>query len=85
MHIEIRDAELCPRYAGLVMDGMRVGPSPAWMQRRLEAAGMRPLNNIVDITNYVLLEMGHPLHAFDFERLRGGQHRGVARRGRARR
>ncbi len=71
--IEIRDAELCPRYVGLVMDGIRVAPSPPWMQRRLEAAGMRPLNNIVDITNYVLLEMGHPLHAFDFGRLRGGR------------
>ncbi len=53
------------------MDGIRVAPSPAWMQRRLEAAGMRPLNNLVDITNYVLLELGHPLHAFDFLRLRG--------------
>ena len=71
--IEIADPELCPRYAGLVMDGVKVGPSPEWMQRRLEAAGMRPLNNVVDITNYVLLEMGHPLHAFDFDILRGGK------------
>jgi phenylalanyl-tRNA synthetase beta chain len=71
--IEIRDPELCPRYVGLVMDGLRVGHSPEWMQRRLEAAGMRPLNNIVDITNYVLLELGHPLHAFDFNLLRGGR------------
>ena len=71
--IEIADPELCPRYTGLVMDGVTVGPSPEWMQRRLEAAGMRPLNNIVDITNYVLLEMGHPMHAFDFDRLRGGK------------
>lgn len=70
--IEIKDRELCPRYVGLVMDGVTVAPSPEWMQRRLEAAGMRPLNNIVDITNYVLLEMGHPLHAFDFDVLRGG-------------
>jgi phenylalanyl-tRNA synthetase beta chain len=71
--IEILDPDLCPRYAGLVMDGVTVAPSPDWMQRRLEAAGMRPLNNIVDITNYVLLEMGHPLHAFDFEILHGGR------------
>ena len=65
--------DLCPRYAGLVMDGIRIEPSPQWMQKRLEAAGMRPLNNIVDISNYVLLEMGHPLHAFDFDVLRQGK------------
>jgi len=71
--IEIRDSDLCPRYVGLVLDGIRVAPSPAWMQRRLEDSGMRPVNNIVDITNYVLLERGHPLHAFDFDLLRGGR------------
>ncbi len=71
--VEIRDPDLCPRYTGLVLDGVKVGASPEWMQRRLEAAGMRPVNNIVDITNYVLLEMGHPLHAFDYERLRDGR------------
>ena len=71
--IEIRDPEACPRYAGIVLEGISVGPSPPWMQRRLESCGMRPLNNIVDITNYVLLEMGHPLHAFDFKRLEGGE------------
>jgi phenylalanyl-tRNA synthetase beta chain len=71
--IEIRDADLCPRYVGLVLTGVRTGPSPEWMQRRLEEAGMRPVNNIVDITNYVLLEMGHPLHAFDFRLLRQGR------------
>jgi phenylalanyl-tRNA synthetase beta chain len=71
--IEIRDNDLCPRYVGLVMDGVRIGDSPRWMQQRIEAAGMRPLNNIVDITNYVLLEMGHPLHAFDFDILRQGK------------
>jgi phenylalanyl-tRNA synthetase beta chain len=71
--IEIQDPGLCPRYVGLVMDGVRVAPSPEWMQRRLESCGMRPLNNIVDITNYVLLEMGHPLHAFDFHRLKQGK------------
>ncbi len=72
-NIEIRDEELCPRYVGLVLDGIQIGASPQWMQKRLEAAGMRPLNNIVDITNYVLLEMGHPLHAFDFDVLRQGK------------
>ncbi len=73
--IEIRDADLCPRYVGIVMDGIRIEPSPQWMQKRLEAAGMRPLNNIVDISNYVLLEMGHPLHTFDFDVLRQRKNR----------
>lgn len=71
--IEIRDPQLCPRYCGLVLDGVRVESSPGWMQKRLEACGMRPINNIVDITNYVLLEIGHPLHAFDFDLLNGGR------------
>lgn len=71
--IEIRDPQLCPRYSGLVLDGIRVASSPAWMQKRLEACGMRPINSIVDITNYVLLEVGHPLHAFDFDLLSGGR------------
>jgi phenylalanyl-tRNA synthetase beta chain len=71
--IEIWDEDLCPRYVGLVLDGIKVGVSPDWMRRRLEAAGMRPLNNVVDITNYVLLEMGHPLHAFDYDVLRQGK------------
>ncbi len=71
--IEIRDPQLCPRYCGLVLDGIRVESSPGWMQKRLDACGMRPINNIVDITNYVLLETGHPLHAFDFDLLSGGR------------
>ena len=71
--ILIKDPDLCPRYVALVLDGIQVGSSPRWMQKRLEAAGMRPLNNIVDITNYVLLELGHPLHAFDYDRLRRGK------------
>ena len=71
--VEILDPDLCPRYVGLVLDGIRVEASPPWMQRRLDASGMRPVNNIVDITNYVLLEMGHPLHAFDFEQLQQGK------------
>jgi phenylalanyl-tRNA synthetase beta chain len=71
--VEIADPDLCPRYLGVVLDQIRVKPSPCWMQQRLESAGVRPVNNIVDATNYVLLEMGHPLHAFDFARLRRGK------------
>ena len=63
---------LCPRYAASVAD-VTVGPSPAWMAARLEAAGIRPINNIVDVTNYVLIELGHPMHAFDLDRLAGGE------------
>ena len=60
-----------PRYAARVIENIKIGPSPAWMQNSLIAAGMRPINNIVDITNYVMLEVGHPLHAFDYELLAG--------------
>jgi phenylalanyl-tRNA synthetase beta chain len=61
--------EQCPRYAALKMTGVRVAPSPVWMRRRLELCGMRGLNNVVDATNYVMLEMGQPLHAFDLDRI----------------
>jgi phenylalanyl-tRNA synthetase beta chain len=70
--IVIDAPDLCPRYAGAVAD-VRVGPSPEWMQTRLRAAGVRPTSNVVDITNYVLVELGQPMHAFDERRLRGGQ------------
>ena len=70
--IVIEDADLCPRYAGGVAD-VRVEPSPAWMQTRLQAAGVRPVSNIVDVTNYVLLELGQPMHAFDLAKLAGAQ------------
>ena len=70
--IVIENNELCPRYAGAVAD-VKVGPSPDWMQARLRAAGVRPISNIVDITNYVLIELGQPMHAFDLARLGGGQ------------
>jgi len=69
--VSIEDPELCSRYIGGVITGVKVGPSPDWMQRRLRAAGVRPINNIVDITNYVLLEYAQPLHAFDLARLSG--------------
>jgi len=68
--LEIADPDLCPRYSAAFICGVRVGPSPFWMQMRLLRAGMRPINNIVDITNYVMLELGQPLHAFDYHVLR---------------
>ena len=70
--VVIENPELCPRYAGAVAD-VTIGPSPGWMQARLQAAGVRPISNIVDVTNYVLLEMGQPMHAFDFTKLAGAQ------------
>jgi phenylalanyl-tRNA synthetase beta chain len=63
--VRIEAPELCHRYTVRVIDGVRVAPSPAWMQARLRAAGLRPISNVVDVTNYVLWELGHPLHAFD--------------------
>lgn len=69
--VEIRDADLCPRYAGRVVTGVTVGESPAWLKDRLTAIGLRPRNNIVDVTNLVLMECGHPLHAFDLDTLAG--------------
>ena len=78
--IEISDPDLCARYCGRVVRGVRVGPSPAWLAKRLEAIGQRAINNVADATNYVLMELGHPLHAFDLARLR--QQRIVVRRAR---
>ena len=71
--VTILDPIHCPRYAARLMTGLTVAPSPFWMRRRLQLAGLRAINNLVDVTNYVLLEFGQPLHAFDFERLRGGE------------
>jgi phenylalanyl-tRNA synthetase beta chain len=70
--VDLRDPDLCPRYCAQVFD-VRVGPSPPWLVERLEAAGVRSINNIVDVTNYVMLEIGQPMHAFDLERLAGGR------------
>ncbi|MFE4106884.1 phenylalanine--tRNA ligase subunit beta [Almyronema epifaneia] len=67
--IDLPDAKACPIYIGTVVEQVKIGPSPVWLQRRLEASGTRSINNIVDITNYVLLEWGQPLHAFDRDRL----------------
>jgi phenylalanyl-tRNA synthetase beta chain len=69
--VTIEDPDLCSRYIGAVIKGVKVAPSPDWLQRRLRACGVRPINNIVDITNYVLLEYAQPLHAFDLSKLTG--------------
>jgi phenylalanyl-tRNA synthetase beta chain len=69
--VEIKDADLCPRYAARLVRGVKIGPSPDWLTKRLETIGQRPINNVADITNYVLHELGQPLHAFDFEKLGG--------------
>jgi phenylalanyl-tRNA synthetase beta chain len=71
--VEIQAGDLCPHYTARVLKNVKVGPSPAWMQRALQAVGVHPINNVVDVTNYVLFEMGQPLHAFDFEKLSGGK------------
>lgn len=71
--VTIEEPGMCPRYAARLVRGVKIGPSPDWMVRRLESVGQRSINNVVDVTNYVLMELGHPLHAFDFRLLRGGR------------
>ncbi len=71
IQVSVEHAEACPRYVGLSLSGIKVGPSPEWMQNRLRAIGIGPINNIVDITNYVLHETGQPLHAFDADKIVG--------------
>jgi phenylalanyl-tRNA synthetase beta chain len=71
--VEVDDFEGCPRYIGRLFENVRIEPSPLWLKSRLLAAGMRPISNVVDITNYVMLALGNPLHAFDFETLGGGK------------
>lgn len=80
--VEISDPSLCPRYAARVIRDVTIGPSPPWLQQRLRASGLRPINNVVDVTNFVLMELGHPLHAFDYEKL--AENRIVVRRARSR-
>jgi phenylalanyl-tRNA synthetase beta chain len=69
--VRVDDPELCPRYTARVIQGVKIGPSPQWLQSRLELCGVRSINNVVDATNYVLLELGQPLHAFDYDQLAG--------------
>lgn len=71
--VKIIDADFCPRYTARMINNVKIGPSPVWMKTRLEAAGLRAINNIVDVTNFVMLEMGQPLHAFDFRFLEKGK------------
>ncbi|NJD67863.1 MAG: phenylalanine--tRNA ligase subunit beta [Candidatus Methylomirabilota bacterium] len=70
VQVDILTPDLCPRYSATAVHGVSVGPSPSWLQRRLMAAGVRPINNVVDVTNYVMLEYGQPLHAFDYDTIR---------------
>ncbi len=71
--VAVMDADLCPRYAARVVKNIRIGPSPLWLRAYLHGAGMRSINNIVDITNFVMLETGHPMHAFDLAKVKGRQ------------
>jgi len=71
--VKIIDSDLCPRYTARIIKNVKIGPSPVWIKARLEAAGLRAINNIVDVTNFVMLEMGQPLHAFDFRFLEEGR------------
>jgi phenylalanyl-tRNA synthetase beta chain len=71
--IELVAPDGAPKYYGLTLDNIKVAPSPEWLQKALRAAGVRPINNVVDITNFILHETGHPLHAFDLEKVEGGQ------------
>jgi phenylalanyl-tRNA synthetase beta chain len=71
--VDIVDPDLCPRYCASLVTGIKIAPSPSWLQQRLNSCGMRPINNVVDVTNYVMLEYGQPLHAFDYHKLKGRQ------------
>ena len=71
--VEVKDAKLCPRYCAKVVKNVKIAPSPEWMQRRLSACGIRPINNLVDITNYVMEEFGQPMHAYDLSTIKGNK------------
>ena len=72
IQVDIDDADLCRRYVARLLKNVKIGPAPAWIQQRLRAAGVRPISNVVDVTNYVMMEMGQPLHAFDYDKLQDG-------------
>ena len=74
----VEEADLCPRFTARVVTGVKVGESPWWLRKRLETIGVRPISNVVDVTNYVMFECGQPLHAYDLDRL--AEHRLVVRR-----
>ena len=71
--VEVRDADGAPRYSGITLRGVKVAPSPEWLQSKLQSIGLRPINNIVDISNFILFELGQPLHTFDADKIRGGK------------
>ncbi len=73
MPIEVLDTEGAPRYTGITVEGVKVGPSPQWLQERLLSVGLRPINSVVDISNFILMELGQPLHTFDADKVRGGK------------
>lgn len=79
--VTIEAGDLCPEYTARIVTGVKIGPSPAWLAKRLTTLGIRPVNNVVDVTNYVMMECGQPLHAFDFDKLKGN--RIIVRRARA--
>jgi phenylalanyl-tRNA synthetase beta chain len=73
LKVEVKESDLCPRYAGRAMTNVKVAPSPEWLKKRLEGIGVKSINNIVDVTNYVMHELGQPLHAFDVSQIKGGK------------
>ena len=72
IRVTVEEPDLCPRYTGITLRGVRVGESPEWLQNRLRSVGLRPINNVVDVTNFVMMEVGQPLHAFDADQIEGG-------------
>ena len=68
--VSVADPDLCHRYTASLIQGLKIGPSPQWLQDRLARAGLRPISNVVDVTNYVMLEFNQPLHAFDLDKVR---------------
>ena len=73
LYVDVKDTDLCSRYCARICKDIKIAPSPEWMQRRLAASGIRPINNLVDITNYVMEEYGQPMHAFDYSTIEGGK------------